>query len=56
MRVGCWLSVIEKKRKKKKEHEEMAFIVPSWLNERGGDGLGEREREEKGEEFTRNEN
>jgi hypothetical protein len=33
----------------------MAFIVPSWLNEKGGrDILGERE--EKGEEFTRNEN
>jgi hypothetical protein len=31
--------------RKKKRREEIAFIVPSWLNEKG-DGLGERE--EKG--------
>lgn len=37
VQVGCWLSVIEKK----KRREEIAFIVPSGLNEKG-DGLGVR--------------
>lgn len=51
MQLACWLRVIEKKNKKR---EEIAFIVPSGLNEKG-DGLGKREGK-KGDEFTRNEN
>jgi hypothetical protein len=55
MRVGCWLSVIEKTEKEKEEARGDGLYSAKLVKRKGGgDGLGERE--EKGEEFTRNEN